>query len=106
MSATVNRYLMLATLAVAVIGIQPALNPGCGTIKVKDPVTGAVRDATPQELQDVSVWVGDIGKVATVSAGQAQWVPFVDVGVRVLALLLAWYQKTEIEKKEKPAPGS
>jgi len=97
---------MLACLAVAMVGTQPFLNPGCGAIKVKDTVSGELRDATPEEVEEMTYRMGEVGKTVTIATGQVQYLPFVDIGVRLVALILAFYQRTAIKKKEVPTPAT
>lgn len=82
---------MFAAIAVALIGVMPFANPGCGEIKVLDPETGELRPATAEELRAIAERVGDAAKIVTVAAGQPEYLPLIDVAVRVLALALAFF---------------
>jgi len=103
---------MLAALVLAVFGFMPLLNPGCGPPQVIDADTGALRDATPAELGEIGVKVADAvdavppdtpasvpaaaakvraaGQAVVIATGHPEWVPLVDLAVRLAALVFAW----------------
>jgi len=102
MTVKTSRITMFAALAVAVFGLMPLTATNCGPIKVMDPVTGETRLATPEEAAAVAQAAGETLQVVTVAAGQPTWIPFVDIGMRMAALLFAWYQRREIDKALAP----
>ena len=107
-----RRSAMLAALVLAVFGFMPLLNPGCGPPQVIDADTGALRDATPAEQAAIAGEVIDAadaarkvtpatatttaakvrtaGKAVVIATGHPEWVPLVDLAVRLAALVFAW----------------
>jgi len=86
-----KQAVVFAAVAVALIGVMPFTNPGCERIRVIDRETGELRPATDEELKGIAEDVGDVAKVVTVAVGHPEFVPIVDVAVRVLALALAFF---------------
>lgn len=118
---------MLAALIVAVFGTMPFVNPACQAPQVIDQDTGALRDATPAELGEIAHDVADAvdavppatpasvpaaaakvttaGKAVVIAAGHPEWVPIVDLVVRVAALVFAWIVRPrDLVKPSAPAP--
>jgi len=93
MSNGSRRSLMLAALAVALIGTTPFTNPGCKGVQVIDDDTGLPRPATQAEIESIAQGGGAVAKGVLLATGQPEWVPLVDVAVRVAALVLAWMTK-------------
>lgn len=108
----VKRSAMLAALMLALFGFMPLVNPGCGPPQIIDGDTGQLRDATPAEQAAIA---GDVveavdavriaqptsvpaaaakvrtaGKAVVIAAGRPEWVPIVDLVVRMAALVFAW----------------
>ncbi len=103
---------MLAALVLAVFGFMPLLNPACQAPQVIDQDTGQLRPATPAELGEIArdvaaaadavpkttpatatstaAKVRTAGKSIVVAAGHPEWIPIVDLAVRLAALVFAW----------------
>jgi len=86
----VRRPLMLAVLVVAVFGVTPLLNPACRAPEVVDQETGELRPMTPDETEAAAETIGKAAETIVVAAGYPEWLPLVDLVVRVGALVLAW----------------
>lgn len=106
---TLLRIATLACLVVGVVGIATFAPVGCENMVIKDPVTGETRPATPEEaaaLVDKAVQdTGNVARVITVVTGQPEALPFVDLGVRVAALIAAFFMNRRVEKTATAPPG-
>ena len=65
----------------------PITNTGCGPIYVLDKQTGEMREATTEEVKEIVESVGDVARLGVVAIGRPEWLVFVDVGVRIAALV-------------------
>ena len=84
----INRLHVAALLIlVGLVGLVPFSNPGCGPVYVIDAQTGETRVATPEEIQAIVEQGGDLARVVTIGVGHPEWLPIVDVAVRVIALV-------------------
>lgn len=84
----INRLHVAALfILVGLVGLAPFTGTACGPVYVVDPQTGERRPATPEEIQAIVNQGGDLARVVAVGAGHPEWLPFVDVAVRVIALV-------------------
>lgn len=105
MTASVQRKTIFAALVAAVVGIPLTFEDGCAPFTIQDPVTGIVRDATPEEVAKEVAKVGEAVKIVPAVTGHFEWLPFADIGIRLAALIFAWFQKQALDKKAlTPAP--
>jgi len=94
----------IGLLAVAVVGIPTAWQGGCeNPPQVVDAQTGRLRPATTQEVVRFVQDAGDVGRAVTVATGQVAWLPFVDIAVRLAAVLAAFLM--ERPRRAAQAPG-
>lgn len=95
-----RQTVVFVCIAVALVGILPFANPGCQNIMVLDPATGELREATPDEITAIVEGVGDVAKVVTIAVGQPQYVPLIDIAVRIAALAVGFlYGRKELAVK-------
>lgn len=91
-------------LLIAIIGTTPFTNPGCKQpLTIEDPLTGQIREVTQEELTKILEDVGTTAKVIAITTGQPQAVPFVELGVRLAAILVAFFYG---RPKQTPTPKS
>lgn len=84
----INRMHVAALLILAgLVGFAPFISSGCGPVYIVDPVTGERRPATSEEIQAIVNKGGDAARIVAVGAGHPEWLPFIDVAVRVIALV-------------------
>lgn len=87
-------------IAIALVGIVPFANPGCGDIYVIDATTGELRPASEDEAKALVEGIGIAAKAVTVAIGQPQYVIFIDLAVRVVALAVGFlYGRKELAVK-------
>lgn len=95
-----RQAVMFMCIGVALIGVMPFTNPGCQNVMVLDEVTGELRPATADEVKGIVEGVGDVAKVVTIAVGQPQYVPFIDIAVRLAALAVGFlYGRKELSVK-------
>ena len=85
--------------AAASVGISPFCGSGCGPSMVVDPVTGATRPATQEDIYAQMQPGEQALQPALAAAGHPEWYLFLDAGTRIGALLVALYGGWKI-----PAP--
>lgn len=84
----INRLHVAALLIlVGLVGLVPFSSSGCGPIYVLDDQTGELREATAEEVQAIVERVGDVARLGVVAIGRPEWLLFVDIGVRIAALV-------------------
>lgn len=84
--------IVAACLIAAVVGLTPFTNPGCAkTLTIQDPQTGQLRPITQEELDKLITDTGNIVKVITITTGHPEAVPFIDLGARLAAILVAFF---------------
>lgn len=87
----INRMHIAALLILAgLVGVAPFSPAGCGPVYVVDPQTGERRPATQEEIQAIVNQGGDLARVVAIGAGHPEWLPFVDLAVRVIALVAGY----------------
>jgi hypothetical protein len=90
MKDSTKRYVSLALLAVAMMGLPlTAVDLGCSWI-IKDPVTGNWRAPTPQEEQLFAEQTEAAAKAAVAGTPLAAAIPWIDALARLAALFAAW----------------
>jgi hypothetical protein len=80
----------IALLAVALVGVGVFFPAACDKVKVYDVSTGSWRPMTRQDANTAIGAAAAVGTTVAVATGHAEWVPIVDLVVRLAALLSAW----------------
>lgn len=89
-NGTAARGTFLALLAAALVGCGPIVDALRETCTVVDTTTGEKRPATAPEIKAAARPAAEAAKTVLVNTGQPQWALFVDLGVKGLALALAY----------------
>lgn len=89
-SSTQARGVFLLAILVALLGCSPVLEWTREKCQVADPATGELRPATAAEIEAAAKPVAGAAGAILVQTGQAEWVPLVDLAVKVGALALAY----------------
>lgn len=96
--------IVAVALLAAVVGVAPFTGPGCDRlITVQDSDTGEIRKATTQEVEQLVKDAGDIAKVITITTGHPEAVPFIEIAVRLAAILVAFFYGRAPDRR-RPAP--
>jgi hypothetical protein len=90
MTKKTKRNASLAAVALAMIGIAPFVGSSCSSFYAVDAKTGLLRPATTQEAVQTVTAIGDAAGGVVAALGGAAYLPWIDLGVRVIALLTAW----------------
>ena len=90
MNDLTRRYVSLALLAIAMMGLPlSAVDLGCRW-QIKDAVSGQWREPTPQEEATFADQTAAAAKAAVSGTPLAAAIPWIDAAARLAALFAAW----------------
>jgi len=108
MNANAWGYVILACVLVAIVGFTGFTSVGCANLMIKDPSTNEWRPATEAEIAE---WQGqqmknvaNVASTVLATTGQPQYIPFIDIAVRIAASLIAFFA-LQRQKKAAAPPG-